>query len=59
MVPATETTGNALTLLRKLTEATETSKCLCLCLKGPSGLGDGPVEEAPHVLAGAPELAEA
>lgn len=32
---------------------------MCLCFKGPPGLRDGPVEEAPHVAARAAELAEA
>lgn len=34
-------------------------KWLCFCFKGPPGLRDGPLEEAPHVTAGAAELAEA
>lgn len=37
----------------------EKQKKACVCFKGPSGLRDGPVEEAPHVAPGAAELAEA
>lgn len=33
-------------------------KRLCLFFKGPPGLRDGSVEEAPHVAAGAAELAQ-
>ena len=30
----------------------------CVCFKGSPGVRDGPMEEAPHVAARAPQLAE-